>query len=393
MEQLLEVDSIESALSGSLEIMVKVLKSEEGAVWILDKETGRLLPMVHFGSADLSGISIESGVGTEGIAAKTGKTVRIEEMDENTRYAGTIFDDQGLQVRTLLCVPLKALGETIGCIELVNKKDRQFYDRDEQQLLEHMAALMTLTIEEKGLPAVEQESREVLISLHNVIKEFQNPGGRIARILKGINLNIYKGELLVVEGESGCGKSTMMNIIGGMDYMTEGRLMVEGKDYSHPTDQELTMYRRHYIGFIFQSYNLMPNLSAYDNVRFIAEICDDPMDPGEALGKVGLGEKGGSFPAQMSGGQQQRVAIARALVKNPKLILADEPTAALDYETSIEVLTAIENVVRERSTTVIMITHNPEIGKMADRVVKLKGGRVFSIKKNAKPLHAVQLEW
>ena len=265
-------------------------------------------------------------------------------------------------------------------------------DREEQELLEHMAALITLNLEENGIPGIEKEKRDVLISLQDVVKEFQNPG-RLVRVLKGINLDIYKGELLVVVGESGCGKSTMVNIIGGMDYLTSGKLLVEGVDYSHPSDQELTMYRRNYIGFIFQSYNLMPNLSAYDNIRFIAEISQDPMPVQETLDLVGLGEKGGSYPAMMSGGQQQRVAIARALVKNPKLILADEPTAALDYETSIEVLSAIENVARNRGTTVIMITHNPEIGKMADRVIKLKGGRIFSIRKNAHPLHAEQLEW
>ena len=213
------------------------------------------------------------------------------------------------------------------------------------------------------------------------------------KILKGITLNIYKGEFLVVLGESGCGKSTMMNIIGGMDYLTDGKLLVEGVDYSHPTDQELTEYRRHYIGFIFQSYNLMPNLSALDNVRFISEICDDPLSPEEALSRVGLAAKGNSFPSQLSGGQQQRIAIARALVKRPKLILADEPTAALDYETSIEVLSAMEDAVRKEQTTVVMITHNPEIAKMADRVVKLKSGRAHSIKHNSVPLKATDLEW
>ncbi|MBQ3865621.1 MAG: ABC transporter ATP-binding protein [Clostridia bacterium] len=255
-----------------------------------------------------------------------------------------------------------------------------------------MASLAAITIAEKGLTVGEAEDKEVLISLQNVTKEFRVPG-RVSQVLKGINLNVYKGEFLVVLGESGCGKSTMMNIIGGMDYLTNGKLIVEGKDYSHPTDEELTLFRREYIGFIFQSYNLMPNLSAIDNVRFIAEICRDPMPPEEAIAKVGLGEKANRFPSQMSGGQQQRVAIARAIVKRPKLILADEPTAALDYETSIEVLSVIEEIVKNEQTTVIMITHNPEIGKMADRVVKLKNGRVFSIKHNASPLKAKELEW
>ena len=392
MEQLLNVDDLSEALAGSLEIILKELNSEAGALWVLDEKTDRLHPVYHVGPCDISGISIENGIGIEGTVTKTGKSVRIEDASSDPRYEGSIYDDQGLAVRSMLCVALSGQEKRIGCIQLINKKDGSAYDAEEQRLAERMAALAAMTIEEKGLLASECEEKEVLISLQNVIKDFRNPGNTI-RVLKGINLDIYKGEFLVVLGESGCGKSTMMNIIGGMDYLTEGTLLVEGKDYSHPTDRELTEYRRHYIGFIFQSYNLMPNLSALDNVRFIAEISDSPMAPEEALSRVGLSGKGGSFPAQMSGGQQQRVSIARALVKNPKLILADEPTAALDYETSIEVLQTIEEIVKEKNTTVIMITHNPEIGKMADRVVKIRSGRVFSIKKNAHPLKASQLEW
>ena len=392
MEQLLEVNDLEEALSGSLEIIIKTLKSEAGALWFLDKEQDRLHPMFHIGPADISGISVENGIGIAGIVTKTGKAIRIEDTSTDPRLDGTVFDDAGLSTKTMLCVPLTNQTETIGCIQIINKQDRTLYDEEELRLCEQMASLAAMTIEEKGLMPPDREERDVLITLENVIKEFKN-GDRISRVLKGINLNIYKGELLVVVGESGCGKSTMMNIIGGMDYLTDGKLYVEGRDYSHPTDAELTSYRRDYVGFIFQSYNLMPNLSAEDNLRFIAEISDTPMDTGEALSRVGLREKGGSFPSQMSGGQQQRVAIARALVKNPKLILADEPTAALDYETSIEVLRAIEDVVKEKETTVIMITHNPEIGKMADRVVKLRSGKVFSIKRNSHPLHAEELEW
>ena len=392
MEQLLEVNDIGAALSGTLEIIARVLRSECGAIWILDEDSGMLMPLYSFGPADVSELCIDNGEGVEGMVTKTGRSVLIENAAKTEKFPGTVFEELGVIPKPMMAVPLKALGETIGCIQLINKKDGSVYDSEEQELVEHMAALAVLTIEDKGLPAPCAEGRETLISLKNVEKEFHNPGN-VTKVLKGINLDIYKGELLVVVGESGCGKSTMVNIIGGMDYLTTGKLLVEGKDYSHPSDNDLTMYRRNYIGFIFQSYNLMPNLSAYDNIRFIAEISRDPMPVDEALKLVGLSEKGGSFPAMMSGGQQQRVAITRALVKNPKLILADEPTAALDYETSIEVLSAIENISRTRGTTVIMITHNPEIGKMADRVIKLRNGRVFSIRKNARPLHAEELEW
>ncbi|MCR5843434.1 MAG: ABC transporter ATP-binding protein [Oscillospiraceae bacterium] len=212
-------------------------------------------------------------------------------------------------------------------------------------------------------------------------------------MLKGINLDIYKNELVIVLGESGCGKSTMVNIIGGMDNLTDGELIIEGKDFSHPTEAELTQYRREYLGFVFQSYNLMPNLTAQENVQFIAEIATDPMTAEEAIAKVGLTDRADNFPAGLSGGQQQRVAIARAIVKRPAIIFADEPTAALDYETSIEVLSVLEEIMKEQGTTVVMITHNAEIAKMANRVVKLKNGLVSSIKINLHPLSAAELSW
>jgi len=392
MEQLLVVDNIEEALSGSLDIIIKALGCEAGALWLLDEQKKTLYPMFYSGTVDLEGISIENGVGIEGKVTKTGKSILIEDASSDEKYETTVFDDHGLSTRTMLCVALNNLSSVIGCIEFINKKNRKPFTKEEQELCEHMASLAAITIAEKGLAVGKGEEKEVLVSLQNVIKEFRVPG-HVSRVLKGINLNVYKGEFLVVLGESGCGKSTMMNIIGGMDYLTDGKLLVEGRDYSHPTDEALTKYRREYVGFIFQSYNLMPNLTALDNVRFIAEICKDPLAPEEALARVGLGDKAGSYPSQMSGGQQQRVAIARALVKRPKLILADEPTAALDYETSIEVLSAISDAVKQENTTVIMITHNPEIGKMADRIVKIRNGRVFSIKHNAKPLKATELEW
>jgi len=196
-----------------------------------------------------------------------------------------------------------------------------------------------------------------------------------------------------VLGESGCGKSTMMNIVGGMDFLTDGQLLIEGRDFSHPSDEELTRFRREYVGFIFQAYNLMPNLTAQENVEFIAELVDDPMPAAEAIAKVKLTDRANNYPGQMSGGQQQRVSIARAIVKRPKLILADEPTAALDYTTSIEVLSVIEDIVKKQGATVMMVTHNPEIAKMADRVVKVRGGKIASIKKNMHPLHAEELVW
>ena len=392
MEQLLEVESLDDALSGSLEIIVNTLNSEAGAIWLLDPKTDRLSPLFHMGPADVSNITVENGLGIEGIVTKTGKSVMVTDAASDARFDGTVFDDNGLVTKTMICVPLNNLHDVIGCVQIVNKKDGSLYDEEELQLCERMAALAAITIDEKGLIVDLGEQKEILATLKNVTKEFPSGDG-VLKVLKGINLDIYKNEFVVVRGESGCGKSTMMNIVGGMDFLTDGTLTIEGKDFSHPTDAELTKYRREYIGFIFQAYNLMPNLTALENVQFIAELVKDPMDAAEAIDKVGLSARANNYPGQMSGGQQQRVSIARAIVKKPKLILADEPTAALDYTTSIEVLSVIEDIVKNQGATVMMVTHNVEIAKMADRVVKVRGGRIASIKKNLHPVHAQELVW
>ena len=392
MEQLLEVESLDDALSGSLEIIVNTLNSEAGAIWLLDPKTDRLSPLFHIGPADVSNITVENGLGIEGIVTKTGKSVMVTDAASDARFDGTVFDDNGLVTKTMICVPLNNLHDVIGCVQIVNKKDGSLYDEEELQLCERMAALAAITIDEKGLIVDLGEQKEILATLKNVTKEFPSGDG-VLKVLKGINLDIYKNEFVVVLGESGCGKSTMMNIVGGMDFLTDGTLTIEGKDFSHPTDAELTKYRREYIGFIFQAYNLMPNLTALENVQFIAELVKDPMDAAEAIDKVGLSARANNYPGQMSGGQQQRVSIARAIVKKPKLILADEPTAALDYTTSIEVLSVIEDIVKNQGATVMMVTHNVEIAKMADRVVKVRSGRIASIKKNLHPVHAEELVW
>ena len=392
MEQLLDVDKLEEALYGALDIIIRTLDSQAGAIWYLDRESDRLHPIFHSGPADISNISIENGIGIEGVVTRSGKSIMITDTENDPRFEPTVFDDQGLHTESLICVPLTNTRETIGCVEIINKNNGGHYDDEELRLCEHMAALSAITIDEKGLIIDTGEKKKVLAYLKDITKSFPSGEGT-SQVLKGVNLEIYENEFVVILGESGCGKSTMMNIIGGMDNPTSGELNIEGKDFSDPNDHDLTMYRRQYVGFIFQSYNLMPNLTALENVEFIAEIADDPMKAEEALAKVGLADKADNYPSQLSGGQQQRVSIARALVKDPKLILADEPTAALDLETSREVLAVIEDIVKNRGATVLMVTHNPEIGKMADRIIKMQNGRVGSIKRNIHPLSARELNW
>lgn len=235
-------------------------------------------------------------------------------------------------------------------------------------------------------------AQEVLIRLKNVTKNYKN-GDNTTKALKNVDLDIFTGEFLCIVGESGCGKSTMLNLIGGLDSLSEGAITFMDQDISAASRKELTLYRRNHTGFIFQNYNLMNNLNAKQNLDLIAELVENPMDSDEVLELVGLENRKTYYPSQLSGGQQQRISIARALVKNPQVILADEPTAALDYETSIEVLSVLEKILETQGTTLVMVTHNEEITKMADRIVRLKDGRIDKIIVNEHKLKAQELEW
>lgn len=218
-------------------------------------------------------------------------------------------------------------------------------------------------------------------------------GEVIVSALRGIDLEIHRGEFLTIIGPSGSGKSTLLNIIGGIDTPTAGKVFFEKQDLSELSEQRLTQYRRHHIGFVFQFYNLIPNLTARENVEMATEISRQPLDAKRALELVGLAERGDHFPSQLSGGEQQRVAIARAVAKQPEILLCDEPTGALDYSTGKVVLALLREICRETGTTVVIITHNAAVGGMADRVVRLRDGRVVNIVVNESPLEADQIEW
>ena len=390
MEELRDVNQLEDALSTSLDILKKAMRCEEGSIWMYDEQSKRVISVIASGMRANTGASVKMGEAVIGEVTESGEHQTFGAMEVNgLNIAGE--DGPKPADGALLCVALKTPFHTIGCMLLDGKTDGEFSE-EEIKVCENCCAVVALDIEDKGFEFRPFEDRDPVISVHDIIKEFQN-GEEIRQVLKGVTLDIFPGELMVVLGESGCGKSTLLNIIGGMDTMSSGELLIEGKDMSHPTEAELTEYRREYVGFIFQAYNLMPNLSAYENVEFIGEISDEPLDSMEALKLVGLEEKADNLPAALSGGQMQRVSIARALVKDPKIILADEPTAALDCETSIKVLSVIENIAKERRTTVIMVTHNPEIAKMANRVIKLRDGKVSSVRVNLHPLSATDLEW
>lgn len=211
--------------------------------------------------------------------------------------------------------------------------------------------------------------------------------------LRGIDLDLYAGELVVFLGASGSGKSTLVNILGGLDTATDGQVYYRGKDLTRASDHELTEYRRHFVGFVFQFYNLIPSLTARENVAIVTEIARDPITPEEALELVGLGERIDHFPAQLSGGEQQRVAIARAIAKQPSVLLCDEPTGALDSKTGIIVLEALERVNRELGTTTVIITHNVVQADMAKRVIMLSDGQITEIRENEQVKTPKELSW
>lgn len=230
------------------------------------------------------------------------------------------------------------------------------------------------------------------IELNNLTKKYQSGSDTIVAN-SDISFNLDKGKLLVIVGASGAGKTTLLNILGGMEQASSGEIIIDGKDLTKLSETDLTSYRRNDVGFVFQHYNLVPNLTALENVELASEISDNPLDANETLENVGLKNRKGNFPSQLSGGEQQRVAIARALAKNPKLLLCDEPTGALDYETGKNILKLLQDASRKLGATVIIITHNSLIKPMADEVIELRDGKIVENYENEHPTPVEEIEW
>lgn len=230
------------------------------------------------------------------------------------------------------------------------------------------------------------------IEFHHITKEYKT-GETSIKALDDASFCVEKGELAVILGSSGAGKTTALNILGGMDTPTSGEIMVDGNNVTAYNGKQLIGYRRTDIGFVFQFYNLVPNLTALENVELAAQICKDSLDAGATLDKVGLEHRKDNFPAQLSGGEQQRVAIARAIAKNPKLLLCDEPTGALDYNTGKQILKLLQDTCRKDNITVLIITHNSALAPMADRLIRFKSGKVTEMKVNKNPIPIEEIEW
>ena len=389
MEELHRASSTAEGLSACLNILCEALSCDQGSVWVSDSSGDHLLSMAERGSANHIGMRIEKGKGAAGRAAISGEPIHIN-GGEDRGLLTDVERDAGLPEKALLWVPLRTGHGVLGCVQL-GRHDTDFTP-DDRRIAARCGSIIALDLEEKGIDFLPDVLRRPLLSFRNVTREYEN-GDRTIRALNRVNLDIYEKELLAILGESGSGKSTLLNLIGCMDRPTEGQILVDGKDFSAPTEDEMTEYRRSTIGFVFQSYNLMPTLTALENIRFIGEISDKPMDAEEALSLVGLSERANHFPSALSGGQQQRVAIARAIAKSPRLILADEPTAALDYETGKEVLQVLQAAVKKSGATLVIVTHNTEIAKIANRVIRMKDGKILGVHINPNPLPASELSW
>jgi len=401
LNQMLTINEIQSEIKASktlteaLEKSFKVLLDKGYADYIVawykeENDSDVLAPVLWVCPKDITLGRYRAGEGCVGKAFESKTAVNyLDYKNGMDPVTDQIFGN--LEIGSAFCVPIETLSQDIGCIQYLNKTTGDQLTEDSADVYEILTLLISMAINENEDLHSDKELKKVFLMAKDIEKEFVN-GDIVTKVLKGVDINIFEGEFVVILGESGCGKSTFLNVISGMDTATSGTFKFRDEDLSGADESALTEYRRNNIGFIFQSYNLMPNLTAKQNLELIANLVENPMDVEEALDLVGLLDRKDNYPSQLSGGQQQRVSIARALVKNTPLIFADEPTAALDYATSIEVLTALENIIG-KGTTLVMVTHNEEIAKMADRVVRMRNGRAYKVTVNRHPSKAVDLVW
>ena len=384
--------SFEEAVITGLKTILSSGIADYAVIWQIDNEkVQKLHPVFWVCPVDISSLSYSAEEGMPGRVFKTQNREIVSRNSQPERFADEFRDFESIELASIICLPLGSIRSEYGSIQFMRTKEHGDFSDDEADALELFTVLLQSELDSEALYFDKVRNQNVLLSVRNLHKYFMN-GDSKTHVLKGINLDVYEGEFLCVLGESGSGKSTILNIIGGLLEGDEGAVTFGAKNLSGLSSKEMTCYRRDNIGFIFQSYNLMPNLTARQNIDLIGELVENPKDSTELLELVGLSGKMDNYPSQLSGGQQQRIAIARAMVKNPRLILADEPTAALDYATSIEVLSVMETVVNT-GTSLIVITHNEEIAKMADRVIRIRDGKTYEVLVNRHPLHAADLVW
>ena len=374
MMSLLDVEQLNEALSGTLDIILESLSCELGAVWLLDEESGMLKCVISAGEVDLTEISVENGIGAEGIATLTGQSVSKPAMEGAISADGCIFDEVGVKTRTLLCVPLNTTKKYIGCIAVANKTSGEFYTAEELDLLEKTAALAALTIEEKGLVLPNHIHGRTIISLRDIRKDYPS-GDTVLHVLKGINLDIYEGEIVTLLGPSGCGKTTILRTIGGFLDVTSGDITIDGQSIVNmPPEKRPT-------AMVFQSYNLWPHMTIYENLSFGLNLRKIPKDQQKEditkmLAMVSMSGVEKKFPGQLSGGQQQRIAIARSLLLKPSLLLLDEPFSALDAKIRQQMREELKKIQSDLGITVVFVTHDQEEAMaLSHRIVVMNKGK------------------
>jgi len=386
--------NIQETLDAALSQVMAVVNAESGTLWLVDADNEHLSPYIARGPkvSGLTTMKLKKGEGMAGWVVENRLPQIVYDVASDPRWSSRFDQKTGYVTRSILCAPLITSNTTIGCLQLINKRDGQLFDDDDLHLCQDLATLAAIALEKQGLLVQEAPQRKILNRLEEVSKNYRM-GEVTVEALKTTSLEVFDGELLVILGPSGSGKSTLLNLLGGMDQPTSGRIFFGDRELSHASEKSMTLYRRYDVGFVFQFYNLIPDLTAGENVALAAELVDDPLRVEDVLEEVGLGQRMDHFPAQMSGGEQQRVSIARAIVKKPSILLCDEPTGALDDNTGKTILCLLEKVAREGKSTVVIVTHNTAIGAMADRIFKMRSGNLVEVVKNPHPTPAAQIEW
>lgn len=386
--------NLEEVLDNALTQAMRAVNAESGTIWLSDEDGEYIYPYLMHGSniSGMKGLKQKIGDGVAGWVTQNSQSQIIMDTSLDPRWTVWFDSRTGYVTRSMICVPLVTANSCIGSLQLLNKQDDTLFDDNDLSLCENLATLIAIAVEQRGLAIREPAKQEVLIHLDRVTRTYQM-GEVLVEALRGVTIDIYKGELLVILGASGCGKSTLLNILGGMDQVSSGRIVVNKRDISNANEKELTNYRKDEIGFVFQFYNLIPDLTAGENIALAAELAQDPLSVDDVLKEVGLIHKKNHFPSQMSGGEQQRISIARAIVKRPQILLCDEPTGALDYQTGKKILVLLEKIARNTGSNVIIVTHNSAFGAMADRVIKMRSGQLIEAIKNPFPVPAEEIEW
>lgn len=386
---------LEEILQESFKILTEYTKVENIICWYLNIKDEKFHPLYFVSKFDFTKMRYDINDSVIGQVFQTEiSNVNNEYKNGDDKKLDDFFDlEEIIQVVT---IPLLTKINKYGCIQFINTKNKGFLTDEEIDVLEIFSTMLAITLDDDPNIVFNDDEQKSIISLSNLYKIYKDGEGTL-NALDGVNLEISEGEFLVIVGESGCGKSTLLNIIGGLISPSKGEAIYKQNektfDLSNASEGELCLYRRKTIGYVFQSYYLMPNINVYQNVQLVSELVENPNDIQETLKKVNLEDKSMVMPGNLSGGQQQRVAIARAMVKKPRIMLADEPTAALDYQNSIMILSIFREMVKNEKVTLIMVTHNEEIARMADRVIRMSKGKIKEIRTNLCPAKAIDLVW